>query len=80
MLRQHPAHDRRQGQADEQCERPHTQQDRGRPVHAPHALPARPHTRAAHDSRQSCSHTIHFIDHLVAAPPAFGSSVFELFV
>ena len=38
------------------------------------------HTSAAHDSRQSCSHTIHFMDHFVAASGPLGTSVFELFV
>ena len=81
MLRQHPAHRRRHRQADEQRQRPDAEQDRRRAVHAADAVaPRGHHTRAAQDSRHSCSHTIHFSDHFVAAPPPCGSSVFELFV
>jgi len=40
----------------------------------------RAHASAAHDSRQSCSQTIHSVDHFVAAVAPCGSIVFELLV
>src|SRR5207249_9932307 len=73
----------RERQADEHRQQPHAHQDRRRGVHPPNSVAPRrieSHTKAAHDSRQSCSHTIHFTAHFVAASGPLGASVFELFV
>ncbi len=83
MLRQHAAQGQRERHADEQRECPDAEQDGRRAVDAADAVEPGAdgaHASAAHDSRQSCSHTIQAIDHFAAAAAPLGSSVFELFV
>ena len=71
VLRDHAAQRQRQRQADEQRHSPDAREDA--PARGSRgAMPSRhaasdAHTSAAHDSRQSCSQTIHFSDHFVAA-------------
>ena len=69
------AHRDRHRHADEQRQREDAGKDRGRTVHAPDAVAPRPHRahmNRLHESRQSCSHTIHLSDHFVAVAGPFG--------
>ncbi len=83
MLRDHSTHHQGKGHADQEGDQPHPGDDRRRAIDSRTAVTPggeRCHISAAHDSRQSCSHTIHLSDHFVAARPLLGCSVFELFV
>ncbi len=83
-----PAQDEAQRQRQQERDREHARQDGRRAVHPPdsvaksvqhHMSPLPHHTRKAAFSSRSCSHTIHFSVHFVAARPPAGSSVRLLF-